>query len=196
MPHRVTELHNIMPIRNLASVKHYGILSHKAVAALPHSDVSMPDVQEKRDTVTVPNGLALHNYANLYFCARNPMMFKRLAETYNLCVLRITTDVFRLDGVVFTDQNAASPYVRFYRVQDGIECMNFDMIYADDWRHSDDKVKYWRHRSIKCAEVLVPNAVETRLITGAYVYDASVQSQIAGLWPELPTVVNKAIFFG
>ena len=61
MPHRVTELHNIMPIPNLASVKHYGILSHKAVDSLPHSDVTMPDVQEKRATVSIPTGLALHN---------------------------------------------------------------------------------------------------------------------------------------
>ena len=196
MPHRVTELHSIMPIKNLGTVKSCGILSHNAAAGLPHADVSMAEVQEKRDTVTVPNGLALHNYANLYFCARNPMMYKRLAETYELSVLRIAIDVFRLDGVVFTDQNAASPYVRFYRVKDGIEGMNFDMIYADDWRHPDDQVKYWRHRSIKCAEVLVPNVVETRFIIGAYVYDTSVQSQVAGLWPELPTVVNKAIFFG
>jgi len=196
MPHRVTELHNIMPINNLASVRLYGILSHNAVAALPHADVSLQEVQDKRAAVTVPNGLALHNYANLYFCARNPMMYKRQSETYNLCVLRITTDVFTLIGVVFTDQNAASAYVRFYRVQDGIEGMNFDMIYADDWRHPDDQVKYWRHSSIKCAEVLVPNVVEPRFITGAYVYDTSVQSQVAGLWPELPTVVNKAVFFG
>ncbi len=196
MPHRVTELHNIMPINNLANVRLYGILSHNAVAALPHADVSMQEVQDKRAAVTVPNGLALHDYANLYFCARNPMMFKRKDERQGLCVLRITTDVFTLNGVVFTDQNAASAYVRFYRVQDGIEGMNFDMIFADDWRHPDDQIKYWKHSSIKCAEVLVPNVVEPRFITGAYVFDTSVQSQVAGLWPELPTVVNKAVFFG
>ncbi|MEI7898996.1 MAG: DarT ssDNA thymidine ADP-ribosyltransferase family protein, partial [bacterium] len=86
MPHRVTELHNIMPIRNLVSVRLYGILSHNAVAALPHADVSMQEVQDKRDKKTVPNGLALHDYANLYFCARNPMMFKCKDERQDLCV--------------------------------------------------------------------------------------------------------------
>jgi hypothetical protein len=196
MPHRVTELHNIMPINNLATSGFNGILSHNAVAALPHADVSLQEVQDKRAAVTVPNGLALHDYANLYFCARNPMMFKRQSETYNLCVLRVSTDVFSLNGVVFTDQNAASSYARFFRVQDGIAGMNFDMIYADDWRHPGDDIKFWMHKSIKCAEVLVPNVVEPRFITGAYVFDTSVQSQVAGLWPGLPTVVNKAIFFG
>ena len=196
MPHRVTELHNIMPIRNLASVRLYGILSHNAVAALPHADVSMQEVQDKRDKKTVPNGLALHDYANLYFCARNPMMFKRKDERKDLCVLRISIHVFELPNVVFTDQNAASAYARFYRVEDGIKDMKFDMIFADDWTHSGNQALYYEHKSTKCAEVLVPNVVETRLITGAYVYDTSAQSQIAGLWPELPTVVNKAIFFG
>lgn len=185
-----------MPIKNLGTVKSCGILSHNAAAALPHADVSMQEVQDKRATKTVPNGLALHDYANLYFCAHNPMLFKRQSETYELCVLRISTDVFMLDGVVFTDQNAASAYARFYRVQDGIDGMNFDMIFADDWRHPGDDARFWMHKSIKCAEVLVPNVVVPQYITGAYVFDTMVQGQVASLWPELKPVVNKAIFFG
>lgn len=124
------------------------------------------------------------------------MMFKRKAECFDLCVLRVSIQVFELEGVVFTDQNAASAYARFFRVQDGIKGINFDMIYADDWRHPGDDARFWEHKSIKCAEVLVPGVVEPRFITGAYVYDTLVQSQVAGLWPELPSVVNKAIFFG
>lgn len=196
MPHRVTELHSIMPLRNLPTVKTYGILSHNAVKALPHADVSLQEVQDKRSTKAVPNGLPLHDYANLYFCARNPMMYKRKEERLNLCVLSISIEIFKLAGVVFTDRNAASAYSRFYRVQDGIDGMNFDMIYADDWRHPNDPVSYLEHKAIKCAEVLVPNLVAVQYISGAYVYDASAQVQVACLWPELTTIVKQSIFFG
>jgi hypothetical protein len=196
MPQRVTELHSIMPIRNLQTVKTYGILSHNAVKALPHADVSLQEVQDKRSTKAVPNGLQLHDYANLYFCARNPMMYKRKEERLNLCVLSISIEIFKLAGVVFTDRNAACSYVRFYRVQDGIAGMNFDMIYADDWTHPNDERRFLEHKAIKCAEVLVPNVVGVQYISGAYVYDASIQMQVASLWPELPTSINQSIFFG
>jgi hypothetical protein len=40
-------------------------------------------------------------------------MFKRQAEAPDLCVLRVSTRVLDLAGVVISDQNAASGYVRF-----------------------------------------------------------------------------------
>ena len=77
---RVTEFHCIMPIANLASVMNHGILSHERAAKRPHRSVALQPVQDKRDKKQVPGGLKLHQYANLYFHARNPMMYKRQAE--------------------------------------------------------------------------------------------------------------------
>lgn len=113
MDPRVTELHCIMPIANLGSVMAHGILSYDRATNLPHHSVAMQPVQDKRDQKQVPGGLRLHQYANLYFHARNPMMFKRQAEAPDLCVLRVSTRVLDLAGVVISDQNAASGYVRF-----------------------------------------------------------------------------------
>lgn len=98
MPHRVVELHNIMPIGNIPSVLAHGILSHEGAAGLPHSDVSMADGQDRRDKVQVPGRLKLHQYANLYFDARNPMMYKRLAQADGLCVLSVSTQVLGCQG--------------------------------------------------------------------------------------------------
>ena len=44
----------------------------------------MAEIQGRRDLVMVPNGRSLHEYANLYFDQRNPMMFKRRNE--DICV--------------------------------------------------------------------------------------------------------------
>ena len=108
MDPRVTELHCIMPIANLASVMNHGILSHEGAAKRPHRSVALQPVQDKRDKKQVPGGLKLHQYANLYFHARNPMMYKRQAEAPSLCILRVATMVLTLPGTVISDQNAAS----------------------------------------------------------------------------------------
>lgn len=66
MDARVTELHCIMPIGNITSVQQNGILSHELAAKLPHHSVAMQVIQDKRDQKSVPGGLKLHQYANLY----------------------------------------------------------------------------------------------------------------------------------
>lgn len=95
---RVTELHCIMPIENLMSVMKEGILSHELAAKLKHHSVALQPVQDKRDKKQVPGGLRLHQYANLYFHARNPMMFKRKDTASELCVLQVSTMVLPLRG--------------------------------------------------------------------------------------------------
>ena len=146
MDPRVTEFHCIMPIDNVVSVMQHGILSHERVARLPHRSVALQPVQDKRDLKQVPGGLKLHQYANLYFHARNPMMFLRLSELPGLCVLRVSTEVLTVEGAAITDQNAASNWVRFLAPQQWC-LLDFDDIFAMDWTHPDDQVRYWRHKS-------------------------------------------------
>ena len=64
MPQRVKELHSIMPIDNLGPVKTLGILCHDEAIKLPHADVSMQKIQDKRADKSVP------------IC--NPMLFSRI----------------------------------------------------------------------------------------------------------------------
>jgi hypothetical protein len=157
---RVTELHSIMPIANIGSVMERGILSYEGATKLRHHSVALQPVQDKRDQKQVPGGLKLHQYANLYFHARNPMLFKRKDEALELCVLRISTQVLHLNGTVISDQNAASDYVRFLHPTQW-ELLDFDDIYAMNWLHLDT-ITYWRRKARKCAEVLVPHRVECR----------------------------------
>lgn len=194
MDPRVTEFHCIMPIGNLPSVLQHGILSYERAARLPHRSVAMQPVQERRDQKQVPGGLKLHQYANLYFHARNPMLYVRQQEAPGLCVLRVSIDVLALEGVAITDQNAASNYVRFYAPQQW-QLLDFDDIFAMDWNHPDDQVRHWRHKSRKCAEVLVPHVVEPRLILGAYVVDATAAAVAQVASAALPLVLNPVLFF-
>lgn len=177
MDPRVTEFQCIMPIENISSVLRHGILSQERASKLPHASVAMEAIQEKRDKKEVPGGLKLHQYANLYFHARNPMLFKRKDQAENLCVLRISIDVRRQAGVVFADSNASSDYVRFLSPEQW-RLLDFDDIFARDWRHPNDPIAYYRHRSRKCAEVLVPHQVEHSFIMGAWVVNQAAADKL------------------
>lgn len=192
MDARVTELQCIMPIANIASVMQHGILSHERATRLRHHSVAMQAMQDRRDVKTVPGGLKLHQYANLYFHARNPMLSVRRHE--EVCVLRVSTQVLMLAGTVITDQNAASDYVRFCAPGQW-RLLDFDDIFARDWTHPDDRIREWRHKSRKCAEVLVPHQVPPRMIAGALVADESARSMLSRTGFGLPTIVDPDFFF-
>lgn len=192
MDGRVTELHCIMPIANIASVLQHGILSHERAAQLHHHSVAMQAMQDRRDVKTVPGGLKLHQYANLYFHARNPMLSVRRHE--DICVLRVSTNALTLHGAVITDQNAASKYVRFYAPNQW-RLLDFDDIFARDWTHPDDQIREWRHKSRKCAEVLVPQQVPPNMISSAFVVDEQARARLNQAGFALPIIVNPDFFF-
>ena len=113
------ELQFITPIANILSIVEHGILSHVRAARLPHSSVAMPAMQDRRSQVVVPGGSRrLHEYANLYICARNPMLYLRRHQ--EICVLAVSPDVLDLPDVIVTDQNAGGDYVSFRPAPDGL----------------------------------------------------------------------------
>jgi hypothetical protein len=187
----VQELHYITPIENLPSILRYGIQSNRRAKVgrkkglIDPASVAMDEVQSLRDKIHVPEGRPLHDYANLYLCARNPMLFKRKEQHETLCVLRISPAVLDIPGVIVTDMNAASGICRFAPAPEGLDMVDTEMVFAEDWRHPGDFAGYLRHRAVKCAEVLVPDQVPARFIMGAHVScDASrgaLQAVAAGL---------------
>ncbi|MBO0792965.1 MAG: DUF4433 domain-containing protein [Ktedonobacteraceae bacterium] len=190
------ELHYITPIVNVASILSRGILSHLLAAKVPHESVAMQEVQDRRMTKIVPGtGKKLHDYANIYICARNPMLFKRKDAHIELCVLKINTTVLDLDGVIVTDRNAAANIARFRPVATGFALLDREQVFADDWRHPGDELEYYKHRSIKCAEVLVPNRIPPAYIIGAYVSCMQSQTELAGIAPNLQITIDPHLFF-
>lgn len=164
----VVELHSIQPIANVPSIADRGILSHHGAAALPHTSVAAEDIQNMRADVVVPQGRRLHEYANLYFHARNPMMSRLRLLHEELCILRIDSAVLDLPEVVVTDGNASSSYTRFQATADGLDFIDEGLTFARDWRDPMTQV-YWRKKRARCAEVRVPDRVTPDAILGAYV---------------------------
>ena len=191
---KIREFQFITPIRNVPSILTHGILSYEAASRLPHDSVAMPEIQDRRDRVRIPGGRMLHQYANLYFHARNPMLYKRKAEAHSLCVLRISVRCRHIEGAVIADRNASSDYVRFLSV-DQVSELNLKAIYAQDWRHPNDPIAYFRHKSQKCAEFLIPDRLPPEYIKGAYTINRAATSELSSVAPTLTISIEPDLFF-
>lgn len=152
---QLTELHYIAPLSNLGSICTMGLLSHNRASKLKPPPVSIANaqVQERRDK-RVPLDRPLHDYVNLYFCARNPMIYVRKDQHEQICVLRVSLAVIDLPGVIITDRNAATDFCLFSPATDGLARVDYERVFAKYWTHPGDPVTEKDHRAVKCAEVL------------------------------------------
>lgn len=198
----IAELQCIAPIANMRSIAQHGILSHQRAQRMPHQSVAMTSVQDRRTDVGVPlaNGSSrpLHSYANLYICARNPMLYKRKGQHRDLCVIRVAKQVLYEPGVAIADGNAASPFVRFAPAPKGLAMIDCDRVFAEYWTH-DDPHEYAEHKRIKCAEALVPDVVGPEYLVGAYVSCAASRPTLAqavsGVLQPFTIEIDPHLFF-
>jgi hypothetical protein len=188
------ELHYIVPMENLPSICQHGLLSNVRAEKMVHRSIALEEVQRRRKK-QVPGGRRLHEYVNLYICARNPMLFRRLNEREHICVVRVSTNVLELPGVIVTDQNAASDYVRFAPAPQGLKYIDKDATFAEWWTHPDDQIAEWRHKSQKCAEVLVPDCVPPQYLLGVYVSCQRSLHHYQSCGSTLSAAINCHMFF-
>lgn len=179
-PEDVQELYYLLPKSNLASVLTLGIMSHASARTLPHVSIADEEVQARRTRRQVM-GRPLHDYANLYFCARNPMMYRRMQELgpNGMVVLAVDAEVMSTLGVVIADGNAAARGTEFSPYPGGLGAVDLGSVHGD-WNESLELKRR------KCAEVLVPHRVPrfyfTRLLTGSDTLAAELKQEVSR-WP-------------
>jgi len=191
----INELCYITPIANVPSILQHGILSNNLVARLAHRSVAMPEIQACRTNKRIPGAGHLHDYANLYFDAHNPMLSKVRQHNDTICVLRIDVALLDLSGVIIADRNASSDYARFYPVDQGLAAIERDKVLAKYWTHPVNKYEEWEHKSIKCSEILIPEKIEPQYILGAYVANQAALAAFHKLSIELTVEIRSGIFF-
>jgi hypothetical protein len=122
------------------------------------------------------------------------MLYKRRDRRNELCVLAISPDVLDLEGVVVTDGNASGDYVRFGAAPSGLQIVNRELTFAEYWT-DPDTIQYYRKKSAKCAEVLVPDRVDPRYLRGVYVWSEEVCELLREEPGDLRVAVNRHLFF-
>lgn len=189
----MTELHYITPIGSLASICDLGLLSHNRAAGVPHVSVANLSVQNNRVGKHVPQGMLLHDYVNLYFDARNPMMTALRGEYPELIVIRVHPSVLDEPETVVSDGNAASHDTRFFPSPQGLAGLEEQYVYATWWTDNDPFAYYEKKRK-RCAEVLVPHHVPPEFLLGCYAYDDQKASVCSSLLVDREVEVNRNVF--
>ncbi len=173
----------------------YGILSNELSKKVPHKSLAMEEIQAKRKNKQIPGARKLHQYANLYFDAHNPMLSKRRNQNNKICILCVDSSVFDLPDVIISDRNAASDWAKFSTVSDGLAALDKNKIYAKYWTNANNQYDLWENKSIKCAEVLIPDRVESKYIIGAYVANQTALKAFKKLKIQLTVCIKSDIFF-
>ncbi len=166
-----------------------------------------PQVQQCRKNKILPNGKLLHDHANLFFHARNPMLYKRIDPKQHagkpgllddICVCKVSPQVMKENEVWVTDFNAASSGVCYYPVDEGIMRLDYALVFAKSWTALDINEQS-RRKKIKSAEVLIHKKVPPHLILGVYVGSQSAFDSVTKILTEtqknVSVALNKDLFF-
>lgn len=191
----IKELYYITPLENLPSIIEKGILSHKRAKRIAHKSVALDVIQDRRKNKVVPGARPLHDYVNLYFDARNPMLYLRRDKHAEICILRVDSSVMEFPGVVIADRNASSGYARFYAYPEGLRFIDREVVYAEYWTHPDDPVLEMEHKSKKCAEVLIPDIVRPKYILGGCVSCLEAHNICHMTMAAISVTINAHLFF-
>lgn len=76
-----------------------------------------------------------------------------------------------------TDRNASSDYVLFCTSPNGLKYLDEEKIFAQYWTHNNH-FEYMERKSIKCAEVLIPDKVSAEYVFAAYVYNENAKNKL------------------
>jgi O-acetyl-ADP-ribose deacetylase (regulator of RNase III) len=193
----IRSLYYITHVENLPSILQYGILSHGQIESrgITFKPIYDADIVSKRKDKTTPDRKSLWEYANVYFQARNPMMYRVVHEKgrKELAVVGVTAAVVNGDGVLITDGNAAANATGFYRTPKGLKILgdNWSVIQAEYWNDRDGS-----KRKIM-AESLVPDNISTDHIHTIFVADHETQKTVQGLigTSRIPVVPEPNMFF-
>ena len=189
-----TGLYNIQSIDNISSIMKRGLLSNEKANRIVHTSIAMNVIQERRDVVRVPNGLKLHQYANVYFDPHNPMLSARRDQNDNICILKFDCSILDIPGVIVSDRNASSDYASFYPPIIGINIIDFELVYARYWT-DDDYYMQMQKKSIKCAEVLMPYCIPYAYVICAAVINNSVAKKLEDTGFDRTIEVVPEVFF-
>lgn len=177
-PSDIKYLFYITHIDDVASIVQRGILSHAEVdrQRVPFTPIYDESIVSWRKQKRTPEGKSLWEYANLYFQACNPMMYRVIHETKkdSLAVVAVRPAVIETDGVVITDGNAANAPTQFFDAAQGMKVLseNWKTI-QNDWWSRDDGSK----RRIM-AECLVPGQIGPEYIAAVYVVNAEAKKRL------------------
>lgn len=179
----------IAHLRNLASISHFGLLSHNAMIekGIRHVDIADPGAQRWRDRPEPVYGRSIHEYVPLYINPRNPMLYLRREWHKELVILKISASVVTNCVHVFTDGNAAS-HSTVFSSEVSVIANSKPALLAKRWTDFADGKRQ------SCAELLVYPSVQRMYFEGALCSNAETAARVKEI-TSLHAAVDKPMFF-
>src|SRR3990172_2871181 len=107
----VQGLYYITHIDNIPSILKRGIFSHERIESekIPFTRIYDEGIVSNRHKIIVPDGRNLWHFANVYFEARNPMLYRVVNEKSedNIAILALRPDLLERHDIYITTGNAA-----------------------------------------------------------------------------------------
>jgi len=178
----IIQLYYITHIDNVASILNHGILSHQEIEnqRIPYVAIYNKEIVDRRQAKITPAGKSLWEYANLYFKARNAMLYKVSIEKPINQIVVVAVDfnsVVALSGTMISIGNAAHNLAEFIpttpRKRIGEAFTKFRGTLALDYWREDDGTK-----RLMMSECLVVGNVPADRITGIYATDQSAAGNV------------------
>ncbi|HRE46671.1 MAG TPA: DarT ssDNA thymidine ADP-ribosyltransferase family protein [Aggregatilineales bacterium] len=185
----------ITHINNVPSILERGILSHVLVAKehIPTAGIYDEQIVTQRQKRKMPDDRSLWDYANVYFHARNVMLYRVLRELSEeeIVVLSISAKILNLPGVFVTTGNAASGDSDILPPNEGLPIVaTYKPLMDEAYWSSNDGSK----RKIM-AECLVPDRIPAKFIEGIYVASQSVREKFPFPKKDITVTPEPNLFF-
>jgi hypothetical protein len=190
-------LYYITHVKNLSSILRLGILSHKLVEdkGISYTRIYDEEIVAARKDKLAPDGKSLWSFANLYFNARNPMLYRVKYEKPldDIAVVCVNPNILQRPDIFITTGNARASQSAILTQDVGIKELPrikraFDIVW---WKPEDGS-----KRKIM-AECLVPDLVLPEHIQAIYVANHKIREKVeAMLRPSgIPVIPEPNMFF-
>ncbi|MBI2724066.1 MAG: DUF4433 domain-containing protein [Chloroflexi bacterium] len=188
-------LYYITHIDNLQSMLEKGILSHAEMESkqLAFTPIYDEQIVTNRKARLTPDGRSLWDYANVYFQARNAMLFRVAREkgVDEICIIGVRKDILNRHDVFIANGNAASYQSEIIAHNDGVRSVPQIMRNVDKewWSDSDGSKREMM------AECLVPTVIPPDFITAVYVGSEAAQRRAQAVAGSIPVTREPHLFF-
>ena len=179
-PRAIRELYYITHVKNLDSILSNGIFCHKLVLekGINYTPIYTEGIVLRRKLIKVPDGRGLWDFANLYFQARNPMMYKVVLDKSlaDIAVIGVSIDILERSDILLTTGNAAHSQSEIVPASQKTKILpliakEIDRVYWNDMDGSKRKMM---------AECLVPDIVPPEHIKSVYFADYRTMYKVRG----------------
>jgi len=194
----IRELFYITHVKNIKSILERGILCHKRIedSGIPYARIYNKEVVSRRKSITTPDGSSLWNFANLFFQARNPMLYTvvRNKPLEEIAVIGVDKSILDRPDIFISTGNAAHSQSEIVPATEKKKVLpkiihNINRVY---WNEVDGS-----KRTIM-AECLVPDFIPPDLIRSVYFadYKAKYKTEDAiGKTANIPFLFVPGMFF-